>query len=194
MRNRAQAALDLDRVINAAFAQLEEGGLESVSMRRLGERLGVQAPALYWHVGDKAELLGLMAGQIYAKALASVPTARTWREWLRLYGMALRRTYAAHRDAARLCAVARPASAADPLIHADHIAAPLVALGLCKRNAISFQASVVSFTIGWATFEANGPMHAFLDKMLDFEEAFGVGLDALVGGFQLSNLDSAEAP
>lgn len=186
MRKRAQPALDIDRLVAAGFAQLEEDGLESVSMRRLGERLGVQAPALYWHVGDKAELLGLMARRIYAEAFDAVPTARSWQEWLRLYGMALRQTYAGHRDGARLCAVAVPAATADPVAHANHIAAPLTALGLNRRDAISFQASVVSFTIGWATFEANGPMHQFLDQMLDFEDTFAAGLNALVAGFQLS--------
>jgi TetR/AcrR family tetracycline transcriptional repressor len=186
MRNRAQPALDIDRLVAAAFAQLEDDGVESVSMRRIAERVGVQAPALYWHVGDKAELLGLMAREIYAEAFAAVPQAADWSEWLRLYGAALRQTYAAHRDGARLCAVATPASTSDPLAHADHIAAPLMSLGLCQRDAISFQASVVSFTIGWATFEANGPMHQFLDQMLDFEDSFASGLNALVEGFRIS--------
>jgi TetR/AcrR family tetracycline transcriptional repressor len=54
MARTSQLPLDLDRVVSAAFAQLEEDGLDGLSMRRLGSRLGVQAPALYWHIGDKA--------------------------------------------------------------------------------------------------------------------------------------------
>jgi TetR/AcrR family tetracycline transcriptional repressor len=185
MRNRSQPAIDIDRLIAAGFDQLEEDGLDSVSMRRLADRLGVQAPALYWHVSDKAELLGLMAREIYAEAFETMPNASNWREWLQLYGMTLRRTYAKHRDGARLCAVATPASAVDPVTHANHVAAPLMSLGLGKREALSFQASVISLTIGWATFEANGPMHQFLDQMLDFDESFALGLDALVRGFAI---------
>ena len=92
--------LDRDRLIAAGFAQLEDDGLDGLSMRRLAQRLGVQAPALYWHIGDKAELLGLMAGAIYQIAYAGVPAARDWRDWLLGFGRALRAAFAA-QDAAR---------------------------------------------------------------------------------------------
>jgi TetR/AcrR family transcriptional regulator, tetracycline repressor protein len=183
IRNRVQPSLDIDRLVSAAFEQLEDVGLDGLTMRRLASRLGVQAPALYWHVGDKAELLGAMARDIYASAYAAVPSAETWPEWLKLFGLTLRRSYAAHRDGALLCATARPTSQANPLEHANHIAAPLEALGLDRAKAISFQASVISYTIGWAIFEANGPMHDYLGHMMDFDESFASGLDALVAGF-----------
>ena len=37
------------------------GGVESLSLRRLGRRLGVSAPALYFHVDSKAALLRAIA-------------------------------------------------------------------------------------------------------------------------------------
>lgn len=175
-------AIDRDRLIAAAFAQLEEDGLDGLSMRRLAARLGVQAPALYWHVADKAELLGLMARDIYAPAYA-VPAATDWRGWLFGFGRALRAAFAAHRDGARLCASAPAPGDRDIAAHADRIAAPLVALGLDRARAVSFEASVISFALGWASFEANGPMHDYLDEMLNFDESFEVGLTALVHGF-----------
>jgi TetR/AcrR family tetracycline transcriptional repressor len=184
MARRPAFSLDPDRLVAAAFAQLEEDGLEGLSMRRVAARLGVQAPALYWHVGDKAELLGLMARDIYARAYAGVGEARDWRAWLAAFGRALRASFAAHRDGARLCAVARPPAQTDPAGHAGRIAAPLAALGLDERHALSFQASVISFTLGWATFEANGPMHDYLERMFDFDRSFAIGLEALVAGFR----------
>ena len=184
MRSRLQPSLDLDRIVAAAFEQLEEDGLEGVSMRRLATRLGVQAPALYWHVGDKAELLGLMAREMYAEAYAAVPNAQSWPEWLERFGLALRRSFAARRDGARLCATARPSSKADPDVRATQISLSLTALGLSKSDAISFIASVISFTIGWATFEANAPMYHFLDQMMDFNRSFEQGLQALIRGYE----------
>ena len=184
MARTSQLPLDLDRVVAAAFAQLEEDGLERLSMRRLGSRLGVQAPALYWHIGDKAELLGLMAREIYAGAYAAVPQETDWRAWLLAFGRALRTAFAGHRDAARLCAVARGPSDPDIGEHARRIAAPLVALGLNQASALSCEASVISFALGWASFEANGPMHDYLDEMLNFDESFERGLKALVRGFE----------
>jgi TetR/AcrR family tetracycline transcriptional repressor len=183
---RAQPALlDRDRLVAAAFALLEEDGLEGLSMRPLASSLGVQAPALYWHVADKSELLGLMARDIYAAAYASVPSAPNWRSWLLHFGYALRAAFTAHRDGARLCATARAPSAPSITDHARAIAAPLVALGLDERRALSFQASVISFALGWASFEANGPMHDYLDELLDFDASFEIGLQALVSGFTI---------
>ena len=183
---RAQSApLDRDRLVAAAFALLEEVGLEGLSMRPLASRLGVQAPALYWHVADKSELLGLMARDIYAAAYAAVPGAPDWRSWLFAFGRALRTAFAAHRDGAQLCATARAPRTPSIADHAQAIAAPLVALHLTENQALSFQASVISFALGWASFEANGPMHDYLDALLDFDASFEIGLQALVRGFAI---------
>jgi len=183
MAANAPAPLDVDRLIDAAFAQLEEHGLNALSMRKLAARLNVQAPAIYWHVKDKAELLGLMARRIHVPAYADVTHAENWRDWLRQFGRALRRSFLTHRDGALLCAVSRPPAEADPVSHAQRIAAPLVALGMPQQRALACQAAVISFVLGWSAFEANGPMHSFLDSMLDFEGSFEPGLDALVAGF-----------
>lgn len=184
MAQVATISLDRERLVAAAFVHLEEDGLDGLSMRRLASRLGVQAPALYWHIGDKAELLGLMAGEIYAAAYAAVPEAAGWREWLGLFGRAVRDSFSAHRDGARLCAVALPPAPGNPGGHATNIAAPLVKLGLDEQRALACQAAVISFALGWATFEANGPMRDFLRRMMDFDATFESGLDALVRGLQ----------
>src|SRR6266540_7463410 len=42
-------ALDKDRIVAEAVALLDEGGLDGVTLRKLAQRLGVQAPTLYWH-------------------------------------------------------------------------------------------------------------------------------------------------
>ena len=188
MARRLNPNLDRDKLVAAAFEQLEEDGLDGLSMRRLAARLDVQAPALYWHVGDKAELLGLMARDIYASAYANTASAADWRDWLVRFGHALRAIFARHRDGALLCATARPPAQTDPAGHADRIAAPLLSLGLDQGQALACQASVISFTLGWAAFEANGPMHDFLDRMMDFDASFAFGLDALVAGFQAERL------
>lgn len=174
--------LDRETVLEEAFLLLRESGLASLSMRKLAERLSVQAPALYWHFSDKGELLGLMAAAIYRDAYASVGPCRNWREWLVAYGMALRSGLARHRDAAQLFAIAPPLGEGEAA-HADAIVAPLTALGLDRESALSALASVISLTLGWSTFEANGPMHHFLEGMIDFDESFEAGLQALVNGF-----------
>jgi AcrR family transcriptional regulator len=50
------AAERRERILQAARALLEQEGLEALTMRRLGERLGVRAPSLYKHLSGKDEL------------------------------------------------------------------------------------------------------------------------------------------
>jgi AcrR family transcriptional regulator len=42
--------------VGAAFAILDEGGPDALTMRRLADDLGMRAPSLYKHVPDKATL------------------------------------------------------------------------------------------------------------------------------------------
>ncbi len=49
--------LDEARIVDAAWAILEEGGSGAVAMRAVAERLGVTTPALYKHVGGHDALL-----------------------------------------------------------------------------------------------------------------------------------------
>lgn len=53
--------LSRDRVLRAAIRLADEGGLESVSMRRLGQVLRVEAMSLYKHVNNKNDILDGMA-------------------------------------------------------------------------------------------------------------------------------------
>src|SRR4051812_49990122 len=53
----ARSPLTREIVVAAARELLEDEGLEAVSFRRLAQRLGVTAPALYAYVSDKDDLL-----------------------------------------------------------------------------------------------------------------------------------------
>src|SRR6185437_6385691 len=50
-------SLSRERICREALALVDEEGLEALSMRRLGARLGVEAMSLYRHVRDKRDLL-----------------------------------------------------------------------------------------------------------------------------------------
>ena len=184
MARRLEVTLDRKTIIAAAFDVLAEDGLYGLSMRKLAARLSVQAPALYWHISDKAELIGLMAEFIHLEARAAVPHCEGWSDWLLAFGRALRHSLVSRRDGARICATARPGVVTDSADRARGIAAPLVALGLDQARALSFQASVISLTLGWSSYQENGPMHDFLADILDFDASFELGLQALVEGYR----------
>ena len=52
-----RAALSRERVLEAAIRLADEGGIESLTMRKLGRALGVEAMSLYNHVANKDDLL-----------------------------------------------------------------------------------------------------------------------------------------
>ena len=95
------------QVVEAALKVLDEGGLEGLTMRRLGERLGVKSASLYWHVRDKDELLNLVADAICAEIRPPSSTS-SWRQRLEDIGREYRRVLLAHRDAAVLMATTLP--------------------------------------------------------------------------------------
>lgn len=59
--------LSRERVLRAAMELADEAGLESLSMRRLAQPLGVEAMSLYHHVRNKHDLLSGMLDMVYAE-------------------------------------------------------------------------------------------------------------------------------
>jgi AcrR family transcriptional regulator len=59
-----RAPLTRDRIVRTAIDIADEEGIEALSMRRLGRRLGVEAMSLYNHVTDKDDVLDGMAEHV----------------------------------------------------------------------------------------------------------------------------------
>jgi AcrR family transcriptional regulator len=53
----ARSPLTPDRISEAAFALIEEQGLDGFSIRKLGQRLGCEAMSIYHHFPSKAHLM-----------------------------------------------------------------------------------------------------------------------------------------
>src|SRR5215212_8293489 len=62
-----RARLSRGRVLRAGIALADTGGLESLTMRRLGEELGVEAMSLYKHVANKDALIDGMVDLVFAE-------------------------------------------------------------------------------------------------------------------------------
>jgi AcrR family transcriptional regulator len=79
-------ALTVSQIVEQAIALADAEGIDSVSMRRVAERLKVGAMSLYRYIPSKAELLDLMLDAIHAEHVnASAPAdSEPWRvrlEW-----------------------------------------------------------------------------------------------------------------
>ncbi len=98
-----------EHLVREALALLDEVGFDGLTMRRLAERLGVQAASLYNHVRDKDELLTLLADAICGEIRdSSSASGQPWRKQLEALGWDYRRVLLAHRDAARVLVATPP--------------------------------------------------------------------------------------
>jgi TetR/AcrR family tetracycline transcriptional repressor len=91
-------------IVAAALDLLDEVGMEGLTVRALAARLDVRAPALYWHVRDKAELVDEMATEVWrgiTAEFAAIPEGTPWYDDLRRFCAVLRIALLAHRDGAK---------------------------------------------------------------------------------------------
>lgn len=72
--DRPREPLSRDRVLRAAVHLADTRGLEALTMRELGESLGVQAMSLYRHVADKEDLLDAMVDHVVAEIEVPSPS------------------------------------------------------------------------------------------------------------------------
>ena len=71
------------RLVDAALEIIDEAGVESLTMKRLAERLGVSAMAAYKHVRDKDALLVLAADDLVGRQLRSSRRSIEWEHEVR---------------------------------------------------------------------------------------------------------------
>ena len=91
---RAREPLTKDRILRAAVALADEGGVESLSMRRLAQQLGVVPMALYKHVAAKDELLDGMIDVVVAEI--DPPIEGDWKTTMRERILSARRALLRH--------------------------------------------------------------------------------------------------
>ena len=87
--------LTRERVLHAAVALADASGSETLSMRKLGEALGVEAMSLYNHVANKEDLLDGMIDVVFAEI--DLPTGwADWRAAMRQRAISARRVLSRH--------------------------------------------------------------------------------------------------
>jgi AcrR family transcriptional regulator len=93
--------LSRDRILESAVALADEGGVESISMRRIAQELGVVPMALYKHVANKDELLDGMIDVVVGEIDPPIEDA-DWKTTMRERILSARRALLRHPWAARV--------------------------------------------------------------------------------------------
>jgi TetR/AcrR family transcriptional regulator, tetracycline repressor protein len=149
------AGLTKATIVQAALDLLDDAGMDGLTVRALAARLGVQAPALYWHVASKQALLDEMATSIWRRiggVMSALPADLPWRELMTAYAGVVRTELLAHRDGAKAFS---GTTLTDPdLVRRQEVTfTSLVRQGFTLANAARGLLLLHDFTIGFCIEE-----------------------------------------
>jgi AcrR family transcriptional regulator len=149
--------LTRERVLRAAIALADRDGIEALSMRKLGQELGVDAMAMYRHVRSKDDMLDGVVELIVGE-FERPPAGENWKATLRQHAMAARRVMLKHPWARRVLEE-RGTSGPASLAHIEAVLATMLGAGFSMEvahHALHVMDSRI-FGFNQALFEDSGP-------------------------------------
>jgi AcrR family transcriptional regulator len=150
-----RARLNRERVLSTAIALADSGGIESLTMRRLGEELGVEAMSLYNHVANKEDLLNGMVDAVFGEI--ELPShSDDWKTAIRKRSVSFRAALSRHPWATGLKdSGTNPGPAT--LRHHDRVIGTLRNAGFSVAMAAHAFSAVDSYIYGFAMQEKSLP-------------------------------------
>jgi AcrR family transcriptional regulator len=150
-----RAQLSRDRVLRAAVTRADQDGISSLSMRKLGEALGVEAMSLYNHVASKSDLLDGMIDIVFSEIdLPSV--GGDWKAAMRRRAISARQVLRRHPWAIGLME-SRTSPGPATLRHHDAVLGCLRRAGFSIELTAHAYALLDSYIYGFALQEASLP-------------------------------------
>jgi AcrR family transcriptional regulator len=151
----ARQRLSRERVLQAAIAHADAGGLEALTMRQLAEILDVAPMALYRHVANKDDLIDAMIDVVFGEI--GLPSGGAdWRTAMRERALSLCDVLARHHWAVGLMESRRSPGPAN-LRHHDAVIGKLRAAGFDIPMAAHAYALLDSYIYGFALTTMNLP-------------------------------------
>lgn len=147
-----RAGLSRDRVLSAALELVDREGNRALTMRRLGDELGVEAMTLYHYVRTKDALLDGLVEVVVTRAFPVVDEQAPWATLLHDYATSLRRTLLRHPGVLPVVA-SRPAVTSATLGLAEHALRRLTTAGFPLGRALDMLNVLTVFVIGHTAAE-----------------------------------------
>ena len=155
MVDAGRPPLTRTRVLREAIELADESGLAGLTMRRLGQRLGVEAMSLYNHVANKDALLDGMADLVSEDFAVPTPDDG-WRESLRRSAVSAHEVLLRHPWAATLLE-SRSSPGPARLRYLDRVVGTLVEAGFPIRAAYLTFMTLDSYVYGFTLQEVSSP-------------------------------------
>ena len=145
---RGRAPLSRERVLQTAFRLADEGGLSSLTMRRLGQELGVEGMAMYYYFASRDEIVDGIVDLVFAEI--DLPSDDgDWKAAMRRRVISLRDVLLRHRWAIGLMESRRDGGPAN-LRHHDAVIGSLRAGGMDVEMTAHAYSLLDSYTYGFA--------------------------------------------
>lgn len=151
----SRGRLSRDEVLSTAIALADAGGIESLTMRRLGDELGVEAMSLYNHVANKEDLLNAMVDAVFSEI--ELPSHNEgWKSAIRKRSVSFRAALSRHPWATGLTdSGTNPGPAT--LRHHDRVIGTFRNAGFSVAMAAHAFAALDSYIYGFAMQEKSLP-------------------------------------
>jgi AcrR family transcriptional regulator len=154
-RSRARAPLTKERVLEAAMKLADQGGIDGLSMRKLGQALGVEAMALYYHFANKDRVLDGIVDLVFGEIDLPVIGA-DWKMAMRQRAISVRDALLRHRWAIGLMESRTNPGPAN-LRHHDAVIGCLRAAAFDMAGAATAYSLLDSYIYGFAMTKMNLP-------------------------------------
>ena len=154
---RPRVPLSRGRVLRAALDLADVAGIESLTMRNLGQKLGVEAMSLYNHVASKDDILDGIVDLVFGE-IALPPDRAGWKVAARQRAISAREALLRHPWATSLMhSRANPGPAS--LRHHDSVLGTLRNSGFTVVMAAHAISVIDGYVYGFALQQANMPLH-----------------------------------
>jgi AcrR family transcriptional regulator len=150
--------LSRERVLRAAIAFADENGIDSLSMRKLGQELGVEAMSLYKHVANKDDMLDGMVDVVFSEI--DLPSNGVhWKTAMRQRAVSARAALTRHPWAIGLTESRMKPGPAN-LQHHDSVIGCLREAGFSIEMTLHAYSALDSYIYGFALQERSLPFDA----------------------------------
>lgn len=160
-RPQRRVPLTRERVLQAALTLADLGGLESLSMRKLGQALGVEAMALYYHFANKERVLDGIVDLVF-REIDLPAIGANWKSAMRDRAISVRDALLRHRWAIGFME-SRTNPGPATLRHHDAVIGCLRAAGFDMAMAAHAYSVLDSYIYGFAMTQMNLPFEALDD-------------------------------
>jgi AcrR family transcriptional regulator len=155
---KRRAPLSRERVLRAALDLADAVGIESMSMRKLGEELGVEAMSLYNHVANKDDILDGIVDLVFSEI--ALPSGRgDWKPSMRKRAISAHEALLRHPWAPSLMQ-SRTKPGPATLRHHDSVLGRLRTAGFTLVMAAHAVSVIDGYVYGFALQQINIPLQS----------------------------------